>query len=193
MPSRIRRKRTEGTLSEQRRRPRAGVTGTYQSKLPDGSPAPCVTSRRPYGNPCAGVLDRALADEQLSGDLPVGESRPSEPKDLGFLGRELIQRICRSPAGAFPLTTRLPSRTEVVDVPTHGVERDHGRDMTDLTGRRRETEGFSVSHVRERRGLQRPHSAGLRQQGRVGRGPGRSACRPLPQDGPDAAGQALTP
>jgi hypothetical protein len=35
------------------------------------------------------VLDRARADEQLSGDLPVGVSLRSEPGDLGFPRREL--------------------------------------------------------------------------------------------------------
>src|SRR5712692_3564761 len=48
------------------------------------------------------ILDRARADEQLSGDLPVGVTLRDETRDLGFLRREVAERVHRAPAGTFP-------------------------------------------------------------------------------------------
>jgi hypothetical protein len=47
------------------------------------------------------VLDRARADEQLSGDLPVRVSLGHEARDLGFLWCQLAERIHRSLSGMF--------------------------------------------------------------------------------------------
>src|SRR6478672_12701110 len=48
------------------------------------------------------VLDGARADEQLSGDLPIGVSVRRKARDLRLLGRELVERVHGPLAG--PLT-----------------------------------------------------------------------------------------
>ena len=45
------------------------------------------------------VLDRARGQEQLGGDLRVGQARLDQPRDLGLLGGELLVRASGAPAG----------------------------------------------------------------------------------------------
>ncbi len=55
--------------------------------------------------------------------------------------------------------------------------------MTDVTGRRMEAEGFTVSHMCENAaGLECVDALGVRREGGLGRGSGRLAGRPLPED-----------
>src|SRR5882724_996638 len=46
------------------------------------------------------VLDRARADEELRGDLPVGASLRCKTRDLRLLRGQLVERLDGSPAGA---------------------------------------------------------------------------------------------
>jgi hypothetical protein len=39
------------------------------------------------------VLDGALGDEQLSGDFSIGVSVRRKARNLGLLGRELVERV----------------------------------------------------------------------------------------------------
>jgi hypothetical protein len=62
-----------------------------------------VISRRVCGIPCVVVLDGALGDQELGGDLSVCGSLRGKPRDLLLLWSELVERI-----RAVRLRARLP-------------------------------------------------------------------------------------
>src|SRR6476659_9316000 len=72
------------------------------------------------------VLDRARADEELCGDLPVGASLRCEARDLRLLWRQLVERLHGSLAGA------LASRLELG--PRALGERNHSEVGEELVG-----------------------------------------------------------
>ncbi len=69
------------------------------------------------------VLDRALGDEQLSGDLSVCVSARRKARNLGLPGRELVERVHGPFAGMLAGRQQLAFGTELERLGAHDGER----------------------------------------------------------------------